>query len=76
MVASRFEAVRLKSLLSILLVVIYLCGLMTKDQINVRTNKGKGATALWWALHMFHEDHPTVKALLKHGAKSIAPHTA
>lgn len=57
------------------LVVEYLCGLMTKDEINTRTNGGKGATPLWWALHMFNENHPTVRTLVKYGAKNIGPHT-
>jgi Ankyrin repeats (3 copies) len=54
-------------------VVNYLCELMDQNEINTRTNDGKGGTPLWWALHMFNEDHPTVKALIKHGAKSIGP---
>lgn len=54
-------------------VVIYLCELMDQNEINTRTNDGKGGTPLWWALHVFNEDHPTVKALVQHGAKSIGP---
>ncbi|CAB9523204.1 Ankyrin Repeat [Seminavis robusta] len=56
-------------------VVTYLCGLMDQEEINTRTNGGKGGTPLWWAMHMFQEDHPTVKALVKNGAKSIGPDT-
>jgi ankyrin repeat protein len=54
-------------------VVNYLCELMDQNEINTRTNGGKGGTALWWAMHVFNEDHPTVKALIRHGAKRIGP---
>ena len=54
-------------------VVEYLCKMLDQESINYRTNNGMGATALWWALHMFDEDHPTVKVLIRYGARSIAP---
>lgn len=41
--------------------------------VNVRTNKGKGATALWWAEARNGPDHPTVKYLKSVGAMNVGP---
>jgi prolyl 4-hydroxylase len=54
-------------------IVEYLCKMLDQESINYRTNNGMGGTALWWALHMFDEDHPTVKVLIRYGARSVAP---
>ncbi len=43
--------------------------------LNVRTNNGRGATALWWAEEQHGVDHETVKLLKKAGAKWVSPNS-
>ena len=54
-------------------VVEYLVSRMDDESINHRTNDGNGASPLWWAKHMLDEDHSTIKALERAGAKDLAP---
>ena len=41
--------------------------------VNERTHKGKGASALWWAERNFPENHPAVALLRRHGARALPP---
>ncbi|KAL7562109.1 hypothetical protein ACA910_019854 [Epithemia clementina (nom. ined.)] len=41
--------------------------------VNERTNKGQGASPLWWALQYFQENHPAVLLLRRHGAVALPP---
>ena len=41
--------------------------------LNERTNDGDGATPLWWAEHVLHDDHPTIRILRENGALALAP---
>lgn len=41
--------------------------------VNERTNRGRGGTALFWAEQMLDEDHDAIRYLKKKGAKNIPP---
>ena len=41
--------------------------------VNERTNRGQGATPLWWVLQYFPENHAAVQLLRRHGAIALAP---
>lgn len=44
-----------------------------KVDVNTRTNNGRGGSPLYWAEHMFADDHPAVIYLKKQGARTIPP---
>jgi prolyl 4-hydroxylase len=41
--------------------------------LNERTNNGDGGSALWWAEHMLHHDHPAIRVMRDAGAVAIPP---
>jgi ankyrin repeat protein len=41
--------------------------------VNERTNKKRGANALWWAEHSLPDNHPTIQVLRQYGGTSIGP---
>ena len=43
--------------------------------VNERTNKGRGATALFWAEQMLGKNHEAIKFLKEKGAKNVSPTT-